>query len=77
MGRFTSSAASVEIFVVQAYRDGTVSAGKVRQLLNMATRLEVDAFLKEKGAELHYDEAELAVDRQTHEQLRNQGTLPA
>jgi hypothetical protein len=39
----------LEIVVVQAYRDQVISAGKVRQLLGMATRLEVDAFLKQKG----------------------------
>lgn len=67
----------LEMVVVQAYQDGIVSAGKVRQLLGMATRLEVDAFLKEKGAFLHYDEADLEADRLTHEQLRNEGKLPA
>lgn len=67
----------LEMVVVQAYRDGIISAGKVRQLLDIATRLEVDAFLQEKGAELHYDDAELEADRQTHDQLRNQGKLPA
>ncbi|MCY7390049.1 MAG: UPF0175 family protein [Leptolyngbyaceae cyanobacterium CAN_BIN12] len=64
----------LEMVVVQAYRDGVISAGKVRQLLDMATRLEVDAFLKQKGAFPHYDEAELKADRQTHEQLRHESS---
>jgi predicted HTH domain antitoxin len=67
----------LEIVVVQAYQDGVISAGKVRQLLGMATRLDVDAFLKQKGAFLHYNQDELEADRQIHEQLRNEGKLPA
>jgi len=43
----------------------------------MVTRLEVDAFLKQKGALLHYDQSELEADSQTHEQLRNEGKLSA
>ena len=67
----------LEMVVVQAYRDGVISAGKVRQLLGMATRLEVDVFLKQKRAFLHYDQSDLEADQQTHEQLRNEGKLPA
>ncbi len=66
----------LEMVVVQAYRDEVISAGKVRQLLGMTTRLEADAFLKQKGALLHYDLADLDSDRQTHEQLRSEGKLP-
>jgi predicted HTH domain antitoxin len=67
----------LELIVVQAYRDGVISAGKVRQLLGMATRLEVDAFLKQKNALLHYDLEELEADRQTHDALRAEGKLTA
>lgn len=67
----------LEIVVVQAYRDEVISAGKVRQILGMATRMEVEEFLKQKGIDLHYDETDLESDRQTHQQLRNQGKLPA
>ena len=49
--------------------------GKVRDLLGMKTRLEVDAFLQEKGIYLAYDEVEFYSDRQTHEQLRQKGKL--
>lgn len=61
----------LEMVVVQAYRDGVISAGKVRQLLGMATRLEVDAFLKQKEAFLHYDQFELEADRETCEQRKH------
>lgn len=65
----------LEMIVVQAYREGMISSGKVRQLLGMVTRLEVDDFLKRKGVFLHYDELELEADRQLHEQLRNEGKI--
>ena len=60
----------LEYLVVQAYREGAISAGKVRELLGMKTRLEADAFLKSKGIHLAYDESEFEADRQSHEQLR-------
>jgi len=47
----------------------------VQELLGVSTRLELDAFLKAKGVDLPYDEAELEADRQTHEQLRQSGKL--
>ena len=57
------------------HREGSISAGKVRELLGMPTRLEVDTFLKAKGIELHYNEADFKADRQTHEQLRQEEKL--
>lgn len=65
----------LEMVVTEAYREGSISAGKVRELLGMSTRLEVDTFLKAKEVDLHYDEADLEADRQTHEQLRQSGKL--
>lgn len=65
----------LEMLVIEAYRDGSISAGKVRELLGMSTRLEVNAFLKAKGVDLHYDKADLEADRSSHEQLRQSGKL--
>ncbi|MEQ8956516.1 MAG: UPF0175 family protein [Coleofasciculus sp. C2-GNP5-27] len=65
----------LEMIVIAAYREGSISVGKVRELLGMSTRLEVDTFLKAKGVELHYNKADLEADRQTHEQLRQDGKL--
>ena len=65
----------LEILVIEAYREGSISAGKVRELLDMSTRLEVDAFLKAKGVDLHYLEADFEADRQTHSQLQQSGKL--
>jgi len=41
----------------------------------MSTRLEVDAFLKAKGVDLHYNEADFEADLQTHEQLQREAKL--
>jgi predicted HTH domain antitoxin len=65
----------LEMLVIEAYREGSISAGKVRELLGVSTRLEVDAFLKAKGVDLDYDEADFEADRQTHWQLRQEGKL--
>lgn len=65
----------LEILVIEAYRDGSISVGKVRELLGMSTRLEVDAFLKTKGVDLHYNEADLEADRSLHEQLQREAKL--
>lgn len=67
----------LEMIAIEAYREGSISAGKVRELLGMLTRLEVDTFLKAKGVELHYNEADFEADRQTHEQLHREGKLKA
>ena len=61
-----------EFIVLQAYREGSISIGKVRELLNFKTRLEVDLFLKEKGIDLAYNETDLESDRQVHIQLRQE-----
>ena len=58
-----------------AYQDGTISAGSVRELLGMSTRLEVDAFLKAKGVDLHYDEADFEQDISTMRRLEQEGQL--
>jgi predicted HTH domain antitoxin len=65
----------LEMVLIQAYGDGLLSAGKLRELLGFATRLEVDAFLKARRVDLPYDESDLAADRQTHEQLQVEGKL--
>lgn len=65
----------LETMVVEAYKEGSISVGKVRELLGMNTRLEADAFLKAKEVHLLYDEDDFEADIQTHEELRKEGTL--
>ena len=62
----------LEMLVIEAYREGSISAGKARELLGMSTRLEVDAFFKEKGVCLHYDEADFQQDTSTMRRLEQE-----
>ncbi len=52
----------LEILVIEAYREGSISTGKVRELLGMETRLEADAFLKQRGIDLNYDKSDFEQD---------------
>ena len=65
----------LEMLTLEAYREGLISVGKVRELLGIATRLEVDAWLQSKGVDLHYNEIDFEDDQQTHEQLRREQIL--
>lgn len=67
----------LEILVLEAYRDGSISVGKVRELMGFATRLEVDSWLNTKGIDLHYSETDFEADHQTHDQLKQEGFLNA
>jgi len=55
---------SLEIMAAQAYKSGILTAGEVRRMLNLPSRLAVDEFLKREGAYLHYTEADLEHDLQ-------------
>ena len=63
----------LEMLVIAAYQEGTISTGKVRELLGMSTRLEVDALLKEKSVYLHYDQADFEQDISTMQRLEQEG----
>jgi predicted HTH domain antitoxin len=65
----------MEIIAIEAYREGSISSGKLRELLGFSTPLEADKFLKAKGVYLDYDEEDFIADRQTHEQLEQEGKL--
>ena len=60
---------ALEALAADAYRHELLTAGQVRELLGLPTRLDVDAFLKRAGAYLLYDEEDLENDRQTLEKL--------
>ena len=62
----------LEVIIADAYRCGKVSTAEVRQILQLSSRLETHAFLKQMGVYLNYDEAELERDRQTLKLLRAQ-----
>ncbi|MBD2092916.1 UPF0175 family protein [Microcoleus sp. FACHB-1515] len=65
----------LELWVIEAYRSELIGGGKARELLGFSTRLELDAFFKAREVYLHYDIADLEQDRQTVEQLSQEGKL--
>ncbi len=64
-----------EILILEAYRDGTISTGKVRELMGFSTRLEVDSWLQSKGIDLPYTDTDWEADHQTHDLLKREGRL--
>lgn len=65
----------LELWVIEVYQDVLIGGGRTRELLEFSTRLELDAFLKEREVYLHYDMADLEQDRQTMVHLREEGKL--
>lgn len=64
----------LELWVVEAYRDRCLSAGKAKELLGLST-YELDNFLKEREVYLHYGQADLEQDLRTLGQLRAEEEL--
>ena len=56
------SRGALESVAAQGYRDGSLTLGEVRALLGHETRMQTEAFLKERGALLNYSEEELEED---------------
>lgn len=56
------SRGALESVAAQGYRDGSLTLGEVRALLGHETRMQTEAFLKERGALLDYSEEELEQD---------------
>lgn len=56
---------TLESLAIESYRREIMTRGQVRQLLKLDSFYEVEQFLKERGADLHYDETDLEQDIQT------------
>ncbi len=52
----------LEALVIQAYQQEKITHAEVGRILELSSRWEVDAFLKEHHADLHYDETDLERD---------------
>ncbi len=61
---------ALEAVAADAYREETLTLGEVRRLLGHSTRLETEAFLKDRGALLDYNEDELEADVQAAKKAR-------
>lgn len=57
--------AALEALAVEGYRTERLSESEIRRLLGFETRMEVHAFLKERGAWLHYSVSDLERDRES------------
>ena len=64
---------SLEAIAVEGYRTGALTESQVRRLLELDTRFQVHALLKEHHVPLRYSEADLEDDLSTHREL---GILP-
>ena len=53
---------TLEAVAAKGYRDGALSAGQVRRLLGLESRLDVEALLKREGASLDYSGEDLEAD---------------
>lgn len=57
--------AAVEALALEGYRSNRLSDGQLRQMLGFSSRMQVHAFLKERGVPLNYSMADLEYDRET------------
>jgi predicted HTH domain antitoxin len=57
--------AAVEALALEGYRSKRFSDGQLRRMLGFSSRMQVHAFLKERGVHLHYSLADLEQDRET------------
>jgi len=53
---------ALEALAADAYRQGLLTSNEVQQLLGIPSRYELDSFLKEAGAYLHYTASDLEED---------------
>ena len=65
---------SLEAIAVEGYRSGALTETQVRRLLELDTRFQVHALLKEHHVPLQYTTADLADDLTAHRDL---GILPS
>jgi len=63
------SRAALESLALEAYRSRTLTAAQIRRLLGFATRMQVDAFLKEHEV-FDFTVEDFEQDRETLRQLR-------
>ena len=65
---------SLEAIAVEAYRTGVLTESQVRRLLELESRFEVHALLKEHNVPLQYTAGDLEDDLQVQREL---GILPS
>ena len=63
---------ALESLALEAYRSGVITEAEVGRMLNLSSRLEIDAFLKKTQAYLDYTEADLERDIAAIQQVLSQ-----
>lgn len=53
---------TLELLAAEAYRTQIITAAEVRRMLQLPSRLAVDAFLKQEGVYLDYTKVEIEQD---------------
>lgn len=61
---------ALESVVIEAYRAELITSAEVGRILELDSRWDVDAFLKQAEAYLPYTESDLEQERETLRQLR-------
>jgi predicted HTH domain antitoxin len=69
--------AALESVAVEGYRNERLSEEEVREMLGLATRMQVHAVLKEHGAFFNYSVEDFEQDKLTSRNLRAGGTRAA
>jgi len=60
---------ALEAIALEGYRSGALTESQVRRLLGFETRLEVNAFLRDRGVYYKYSRSELDQEIETNERL--------
>ena len=71
------SRAALEALAVEGYRAERISESGIRRLLGFGTRMEVHAFLKDRGVYLNYSLRDLDRDREAARQMGETRRLQA
>jgi hypothetical protein len=58
----------LEAVALEAYRSGALTGAEVQRLLGLESRWDLEAFLKQAGVVLDYDQADLARDLEAFRQ---------
>jgi predicted HTH domain antitoxin len=67
--------AAIEALALEGYRSNRLSDGQLRQMLGFTSRMQVHAFLKDRGVPLNYSLADLEYDRETSNNLEAKASL--
>ena len=70
------SRAALEAIALDGYRNDRLTEADIRQLLGFETRMEVHAFLKQRGVFMPYTVQDLEHDRGVARQVADGGRIP-